>query len=333
MEQVNGTRPTGRRRNGTTSRGSKGGTLRCAGRLLAVGAAAPGLLAWASAAWACSSAAQMGRISPTAALSDQELTVTGTYFVHDVEVRWAGLNGPVLGRAIGPTFSMRITVPEVAPGVYGVTAIGRNPDGSIAGQSSSTLKVLAPAATPNDQTPGTVQVDTGPVDTSPTIRPILPGGTTPSGGTATPGSPPAASGGTAGVQRPTPSGRIGNGPASVVAPSSPQPGPLGQVSPGADVASRGLAGAPAPAISGGSGPPAAAAADLAPLPDASDLWADVSGSHAFPSLLDTEGAGSRSKQAAKGPVVLLSGGIVLLFAAVLAGATRRRAVKASSLRN
>ncbi|MGH9151939.1 MAG: hypothetical protein ACRD03_06010 [Acidimicrobiales bacterium] len=72
-----------------------------------------------------------------------KLTAKGTSFASGrAELRWNALDGPLLGSATGPDFSVEVTVPDVADGLYAVVGIARSAAGGLAGTSRATLQVV-----------------------------------------------------------------------------------------------------------------------------------------------------------------------------------------------
>ncbi len=68
-----------------------------------------------------------------------------------VQIHWNGLGGPVLATAQGPNFSVDVKVPQVAPGVYYLTAT----DAGGTARTSKALEVTgaATAAVPSPAVP------------------------------------------------------------------------------------------------------------------------------------------------------------------------------------
>jgi hypothetical protein len=75
-------------------------------------------------------------------LSGGQVEVAGFGFSNSqVEVRWNSLDGPRLGTAMGPDFSVEVMVPEAPHGLYQVIAISRSEDGSIAEAATAAFLV------------------------------------------------------------------------------------------------------------------------------------------------------------------------------------------------
>jgi len=121
---------------------------------------AVGLTGLAASAWACTStpimtlqpvvpvaaadtASAPGRFA--AAASDSQLTVKMTNGAwaptQAVQIHWNGLAGPLLATTQGGNFSASVQVPQVAPGVYYLTAT--DPAGTT--RISQALEVTGPA--------------------------------------------------------------------------------------------------------------------------------------------------------------------------------------------
>lgn len=89
-----------------------------------VALAAVGLLVGgATLAWACTNQAYIS-VTPTESPPGSQVTVNGDSFLPgaEIEIRWDGHNGTLLGRGQGPSFSESVTVPDVVPGDYVIVA-------------------------------------------------------------------------------------------------------------------------------------------------------------------------------------------------------------------
>ncbi|MGH2810872.1 MAG: hypothetical protein ACRDIA_08320 [Actinomycetota bacterium] len=85
------------------------------------------LLALAAVAWACTPSAYLYPISPGGGQPGSEVTVRGGQFgTGTVEIRWASDNGRLLGTALGPEFSTKVTLPDRAEGVHYIVAVARD---------------------------------------------------------------------------------------------------------------------------------------------------------------------------------------------------------------
>lgn len=114
---------------------------------LGLGFGAALVMGLGSLAWACTSQAWVGKITPGAGPAGTRATVTGENFVvGPVEIRWNTSNGPLLTTATGPRFSVAVTIPDARPDVYPVVAISRQ-GGRIVGQSSTAFEVTPANAT------------------------------------------------------------------------------------------------------------------------------------------------------------------------------------------
>jgi hypothetical protein len=75
------------------------------------------------------------------------VTVAGTGFSDDrTELRWNGQDGPLLGTATGPEFSVPVTIPEAPGGLYSLVAVLRSPDGSIGNAVRASFQITAGTA-------------------------------------------------------------------------------------------------------------------------------------------------------------------------------------------
>jgi hypothetical protein len=80
-----------------------------------------------------------------------EVTVNGFNLDQGpAEVRWNGVDGPLLGQAEGPNISVPVTIPGVSTGLYAVVVISRQPSGGIGNTASVPFQVTAPGDVAND---------------------------------------------------------------------------------------------------------------------------------------------------------------------------------------
>lgn len=91
--------------------------------------AAGAMVLFASAAFACTAFLQL--FGPGEAPGLSQVTITGTALQggKDVELRWNGAKGPVVGTATttaNGNFSAVVAVPDVSPGVYFLVVGGEN---------------------------------------------------------------------------------------------------------------------------------------------------------------------------------------------------------------
>jgi hypothetical protein len=123
-----------------------------------------GLVVWGSAAFACSPNARLSypaprepeaATGPTTASgpAGSEVTLYGAEYVFadssagPVQVVWNSLTP--LASVAGPSFSVRVKIPDAAPGLYFINAVMREPNGDVVGSSSVTYRVTAPATAPS----------------------------------------------------------------------------------------------------------------------------------------------------------------------------------------
>ena len=84
-----------------------------------------------AAAWACVPQ-PLVVIQPAAfGAPGSQVTVDGYLFGGSMEIRWNAIDGPELATASGSNFSVPITVPQAAPGLYTILVVIRASDGSI----------------------------------------------------------------------------------------------------------------------------------------------------------------------------------------------------------
>lgn len=311
---------------------------------LGVGVGAGLLIGLSSLAWACTSQAWLGDITPTAGPPGTRATVTGKNFAPGpVEIRWNTNGGTVLATASGPSFSVAVTIPEVAPDVYTVVAVARQGT-TIIGQASTAFEVTPAAAaerggytsstgdggqtggtqartsTGSARAPGSSGSSTSPADASATTS-------TEGGDAAFPaeedaaapsGSRGVASGGNAQVAT-TPAGAAGSAAARTASAAAlaGTPGGVGAAVP--------LAGQATPAVA------SEGRESQAATPSARTVWGDPASGFSDglaargASILDDHGSSSGPSHAALGVSALSLGLVALSGGFGLAEARRRRA--------
>ena len=128
----------------------------------------------AALAWACTPKSYID-FSATSGHPGDTVAVTGKGFVSGpVEIHWNGATGPVLATAAGPDFTVKITIPQVAPGVYYPHGVARDADGQITGDAPRAFQVQGTAAPATASTPAPDR-SPGPVTaTAPGSRPLSP---------------------------------------------------------------------------------------------------------------------------------------------------------------
>ncbi|MBW3643424.1 MAG: hypothetical protein KY447_10970 [Actinobacteria bacterium] len=83
------------------------------------------------------------------------------------EVRWNAGDGELLGTANGPDFSVGVTIPQVAEGLYHVVVLARSPGGEIGNTSTVSFEVTGEAgAAAGASSPPASQPRGEPVSTS-----------------------------------------------------------------------------------------------------------------------------------------------------------------------
>lgn len=118
-------------------------------RHIAVATAVTALLLGAvSLAWACVPQASLS-LNPTSGPAGSAVNARASGFTagQPVEIRWGSKTGPVLKTSTGPSFTVPITIPAVAPGVYYVSAAetGEHRDHSA---TIAAFRVTVPGAPP-----------------------------------------------------------------------------------------------------------------------------------------------------------------------------------------
>ncbi len=77
-----------------------------------------------------------------------EITVNARTINDRAEIRWNAPDGPLLGTATGPAFSVPITIPDVPRGLYTLVVIERQPDGGLGSSGTAAVAVIEPGDVP-----------------------------------------------------------------------------------------------------------------------------------------------------------------------------------------
>jgi hypothetical protein len=125
---------------------------------------------FAALAYACTPQAYID-IPGASGPAGTSVTITGRAFVAaPVEITWSG--GGVLGTATGPDFTVTVQIPEAAPGVYYISAMGRDTASGVIGRATRAFEVVAPPAPTVVETPAAqAPVATAQLETSGATRP------------------------------------------------------------------------------------------------------------------------------------------------------------------
>lgn len=107
-----------------------------AGCMIAVGA-------WAGAAWACTAVASVDVEGRSGAPGSKQVVKGLAFGDGEVELRWNAPDGALLAKATGPAFSVPVTIPESAPGVYYLVGVQRDAGGKV-WKAPASFEVLAP---------------------------------------------------------------------------------------------------------------------------------------------------------------------------------------------
>ncbi len=76
-----------------------------------------------------------------------QVTVSGSGFGADsLEVRWRAIDGALLVKANGPTFSVPVTVPDEPPGLYTLLVVSRGRGGEVLGATPTVFDVTGAGA-------------------------------------------------------------------------------------------------------------------------------------------------------------------------------------------
>lgn len=309
-------------------------------RTVGVGAAMFALaLGGASVAWACASIQpKVSSQGTSSGPAGSQITLTGRDFAPGrVEIRWNTLTGQMLGEALGPSFSVSVTIPNAAVGMHYILAVP-----SVGNRATMPFEVTAPArqgtgssgatgstgattsAGEEDSTASNTSGNSSGVDNS-----TAGSSTTGSDGqTSTEGS---ASGSTTATSS-SEQAKVATREPNTAATSSPRAASVGTPAPQrqspAASANPAVVTTPAgQAVFGGSSAPSIEAPSTASV--SGDTWSGF-GASAKPSLLADEVTASESaptSSASTVGVALLGGGLVALFAGFAAAeSARKRAV-------
>lgn len=101
------------------------------------------MLAAATVAWACVPQPRLITLQPrSSGPAGSPVTVAALGFDPGrAEIRWNAGDGELLGTANGPDFSVGVTVPQVAEGLYHVVVLARSPGGEIGNTSTVSFEV------------------------------------------------------------------------------------------------------------------------------------------------------------------------------------------------
>lgn len=127
------------------------------------------MLAAATVAWACVPQPRLITLQPrSSGPAGSAVTVAALGFDPGrAEVRWNAGDGELLGTANGPDFSVGVTIPQVAEGLYHVVVLARSPGGEIGNTSTVSFEVTGEAgAAAGASSPPASQPRGEPVSTS-----------------------------------------------------------------------------------------------------------------------------------------------------------------------
>lgn len=96
-----------------------------------------------SASWACVPQPFVVIKPGPSGPAGTQVTVDGQNFIGRTELRWNGIDGPLLGIADGNSFSVPITIPDTAAGLYVLLALAREPGGGSSGATPASFEVVS----------------------------------------------------------------------------------------------------------------------------------------------------------------------------------------------
>lgn len=95
-----------------------------------------------SMAWACVPQPYIVVQPRASGPGGAQVEVVGDNFERSTaEIRWNGLNGELLGKANGPTFSVTVTIPDQEQGLYSLLAISRGAQGEVASVTRAAFSI------------------------------------------------------------------------------------------------------------------------------------------------------------------------------------------------
>ncbi|MDP8932264.1 MAG: hypothetical protein M3O70_27820 [Actinomycetota bacterium] len=145
------------------------------------------LLAAASSAWACVPQPLVTVTPMAAGPPGAEVTVNGYAISGRAEIRWNALDGPLLATSDGPVFSVPVTIPAVADGLYSLLVLERDPSGALGSTASAAFQVRSqrePPPTPLEATATSTDTVAPSARTPPTSSASVSAGTAVVGGVA-----------------------------------------------------------------------------------------------------------------------------------------------------
>ena len=99
------------------------------------------------AAWACVPQPVLSVQPLASGPPGSQVTVEGANFAGGrVELRWNGLDGPLLFSATGASFAVPISIPDGADGLYALVALERQQDGSVGGVARTAFQLVRSTA-------------------------------------------------------------------------------------------------------------------------------------------------------------------------------------------
>ncbi len=142
------------------------------------------ILMGASTAWACVPQPLITLSPQASGPRGSRVTVDGLAIEGPVEIRWDAVDGPLLGKAMGPTFSAEVTIPEASEGLHAIIVAERRPDGGLGSTGRASYEVTAPARSSvgGEASQGTTADATTATDTASSTPPSASGGLLLAGG-------------------------------------------------------------------------------------------------------------------------------------------------------
>ena len=99
----------------------------------------------AGMAWACVPQARLVSLQPrSSGKAGSQVTVSGLGFDPGrAEIRWNDADGPLLGTASGPNFSVQVTIPEAPEGLYAIVVLSRAATGGVGNAGRAAFQIAS----------------------------------------------------------------------------------------------------------------------------------------------------------------------------------------------
>ncbi len=96
-------------------------------------------------AWACVPQPLISVQPRASGPSGSDVTVEALAVSGAAEIRWNGVDGPLLATATGPSFSVPVSLPDAPPGLYAIVVFERGADGSVGSSGRAAFQITGDA--------------------------------------------------------------------------------------------------------------------------------------------------------------------------------------------